>query len=424
VGCKGIRYHLSLLIDNQAKGENIDKINTHLDGCPDCREYYKSIVDIRYYCNSLSSEKLPSGFHDRLWKRINVEEEIKVLKRKPVISIAIGLLAVFLVIIIGVQKMDLSGLGQENSGSVNFDIADSQGDIAPVAPSVGMDGIGMQESVDRSHMDKGEAAPQEMDQEGRGEPSVLSTHDFEGRFGVGEKIIKSAYLGIETLEFDVLTNNITGKVNMMGGYIESSNIQGIPKGAMSGSSRRAHFVIRIPSKKFEHFINEVGELGNLITKEIGGENVTSQYFDTQARIKSLTIQEERLLSILEKAELLQDIIELESELSRVRYEIENYTGTLKRLDQLVDYSSISLDIYEVKELKSTDPDPDTLGDRLVQAFKQSLKNLSEFFENLIIFLVAVLPYLILLIPFAWIAWMVLARIIGNRSKNRKGGQDE
>ena len=49
---------------------------------------------------------------------------------------------------------------------------------------------------------------------------------------------------------------------------------------MSGSSRRAHFVIRIPSKKFEHFINEVGELGNLITKEIGGENVTSQYFDT------------------------------------------------------------------------------------------------------------------------------------------------
>jgi hypothetical protein len=127
---------------------------------------------------------------------------------------------------------------------------------------------------------------------------------------------------------------------------------------------------------------------------------------------------------LEKAELLQDIIELESELSRVRYEIENYTGTLKRLDQLVNYSRVNIDIYEVKELKITEPDPETLGVRMAMAFKESLKRLGKFFEDLTVFLVAALPYLVLMIPLVWILWVLVVRVISSKLRKGKENRDE
>ena len=79
----------------------------------------------------------------------------------------------------------------------------------------------------------------------------------------------------------------------------------------------------------------------------------------EARLKSLKLQEERLLTILSKAELLQDIIELERELSNVRYEIENYTGTLKKWDNLIEYSKVTIDVYEVHEIKEEEPIPIT-----------------------------------------------------------------
>ena len=72
---------------------------------------------------------------------------------------------------------------------------------------------------------------------------------------------------------------------------------------------------------------------------------------------------------------------MESELSRVRYEIENYTGTLKRLEQMVNFSLIHVDVYEVKEIKVTEPDPDTLGERIVGHLKIPNRHWNVFRES-------------------------------------------
>ena len=112
---------------------------------------------------------------------------------------------------------------------------------------------------------------------------------------------------------------------------------------------------------------------------------------------------------------------MESELSRVRYEIENYTGTLKRLEQMVNFSRINVDVYEVKEIKVTESDPDALGERIVRAFKNSLRGIGMFLENLIIFLVGALPYLVLLILLGWAIWLLRVKLAARRVK--KGTED-
>jgi hypothetical protein len=208
------------------------------------------------------------------------------------------------------------------------------------------------------------------------------------------KIIKSAQVSIETQDFDRTADDLAGKVRMMGGYIENSNIQGISRKQNPGASNRtAYFQIRIPEKSFEQFISDLGGLGNIINKQTHGQDITGQYFDTEARLKSLNIQEQRLLTILGKAERLQDIIELERELQKVRYEIENYTGTLKKWDNMVAYASVSVNLYEVNEI-TPGTRPLSLWQRIAREFKKSMAGVLDILEGILIFGVAALPYLV------------------------------
>ena len=417
VNCRRVKNRLSDCIDGELDIQDRESIQFHLDRCPNCSNLFKSIKEIQGYCSGVEPLELPEGFHERLWQKIYVKEEVKVFKNKRGLRIGIGVAAALLVVVIGVGTISSLLLGGSKSAAPQAPQA-SKADMVP--------GMSPEEAYDAGMDGFFEEPAAENKESGFTGGSSSDSAAFDSAAGealaIDRKIIKSAYLGIETLEFDKLNNNLQGKVAMMGGYIESSSTSGVPRAEKSSSpDRQAHYEIRIPSKKFEQFINEVGELGNLITKEIGGEDVTGQYFDVQARIKSLTIQEERLLSILKKAELLQDIIELEGELARVRYDIENYTGTLKSLDSMVSLSRVSLDIYEVKEIKTDEPDPETLGDRIADAFKGSLKSLGKFFEGLTVFLVAALPYLAIIAPIIWIVWALWVR--SRKNRNKREGND-
>lgn len=214
---------------------------------------------------------------------------------------------------------------------------------------------------------------------------------------MGSKIIKSGYMSVETLDFEETISSITRRVQQAGGFIASSNVQGWSRqDARYKPMRQANYKIRIPSQKFEQFMTDVGELGNVTRNESWGEDVSAKYFDTEARLKSLTTQEERLLSILSKAEELKDIIELEREISNVRYQIENLTGTLRKYDNLVAYSTLEIDVIEVEEITEIEEKPVTLWEKIVRSFQNSIKGVVRIAEGLLLFLVAVIPFLLLL----------------------------
>ena len=200
-----------------------------------------------------------------------------------------------------------------------------------------------------------------------------------------------------TLDFEEATSEIIRKVQQAGGFIASSNIQGWSRADVKNKPmRQAHYKVRIPSERFEQFITDAGELGNITRNESWGEDVSSQYFDTEARLKSLMIQEERLLTILSKAEELKDIIELERELSSIRYEIENLTGTLRKYDNLVAYSTLEIDIREVQEIKEIEEDPVTLWEKVVSIFRKSIESVGEIAEGMLLFFIGAIPFLLLL----------------------------
>lgn len=236
----------------------------------------------------------------------------------------------------------------------------------------------------------------------------------------GRKVIKSGQIDLETKEFDKTVNTIISKTNFIGGYVESSDVSG--RGINEEGellNRRARFSLRIPEKKFEGFMTDINTLGSVTNSITGGDDITSQYFDTEAHLKSLSIQEERLLEILKKAEKVEDIIELEKELARIRYEIESLTGTLKKWDNLVSYSTLEVSVYEVHEVTEVREKSRTLSNRMGDGFKDSVGVVIDMIKGLLVFIASLIPFAIIIVPLGLCALFILKRKVRKDSKDNK-----
>jgi len=171
-------------------------------------------------------------------------------------------------------------------------------------------------------------------------------HDDDAPLAVSlsSRIIHTAEADIETLEFDATLHAIHLMLNDVGGFIEHSYMRTV------GGRRRANFTLRIPQPRLNSIIDNLGSFGNITSLRREAENVTAQFIDTEARITALRVQEERLLYMLAQTTRIADMLELESRLTEVRFDIERQQSQLMNLQAQVDYSTLTLTIFGVAEL--------------------------------------------------------------------------
>lgn len=240
---------------------------------------------------------------------------------------------------------------------------------------------------------------------------------------LNRKIIKTGHIEIETKGFEDTINNVFQGVEQIGGFVENSQIDG--SSYYDNTSRRyASISIRIPSNQFDAFINGADVYGNVVSKGMNGEDVTDAYVDTEARLRSLEVQRDRLIELLQKSGTLEEIFAIEKEYANVTYEIESLKGTLNKYDSLIDYSTINIGIREVQNYQNTKT-ATTLGERIAKAFGNSMQNLLIFGEEVLLFVVGLIPFVIGVgIPALFIAW-ILIRISRNiKRKHLKINKDE
>lgn len=163
------------------------------------------------------------------------------------------------------------------------------------------------------------------------------------------KLVRRAELYVETTEFDQAAQQLNEMVNQAGGYFESAAVEGGSYRNVN-ANRYGSYVIRVPEDAYTGFLQNAGELGYLASKTESTENISTQYYDTEARLKTLRTKQERLQALLAEAEVMEDIISLESALSDVEYEIEQYSSTMNQYDSLVSFSTIDLTLQEVTKV--------------------------------------------------------------------------
>jgi len=218
---------------------------------------------------------------------------------------------------------------------------------------------------------------------------------------IQDKIIRTFELDVETMEFDGLIRRIDSEISRLGGYVENSSISG--KRYYDSGARYANITARIPSDKVDEFVGLVGENANVINSQGSSKNVSLEYIDTESRIKALKIEQERLYAILEKELDLKNIITLESRLSEIRYELQNYESKLRYYDNQVAYSTVTLFIQEVEKLTPKTEIKQSVGTRIKNGLSDTFYNISEGLKNFLVWFVVNLPYMII--------WAVIIAII-------------
>ena len=206
-----------------------------------------------------------------------------------------------------------------------------------------------------------------------------------------EKLIRTVTMQLQTKEFDTLLSYLEARVAAVGGYVQNSMIYG---NSMEGSGyRSANLTLRIPQSSLDMFVTGITENATVVKKSENAENVTLQYADTEARLKSLQIEQERFLELLEKADSVDTILTLEKHLTELRYQIESYASTLKIYDNKVSYSTVTLDISEVKRIVPVEKDP-TVIDRMKDGFSGTWYNIKNGAADFAVWMVTNAIYLV------------------------------
>ena len=302
----------------------------------------------------------------------------------------------FVVPAVLVMAMCLSGCGHSASYSEAPSASYMKEDMGYAAEEAAYD------VADGTYMDAADAAVEPMEVGGAamkesstngGDTSALRAQD-------GQKIVYTGNLSIQTLEYDKSAASIRKKIRDAGGFSESESesdrdYNWYRYSAGSSSTRSLSITARIPSEKFESFMDSLSGDGKIMNRSMNAENISQVYANKETYKKALEKEQERLLAMMDKAETIEDMIAVESRLSDVERQLNAYKTDLSAMDKDVQYSTIYIDLQEVKRYSDETPTT-TFPEKVKYAFEDAISTFRDFCEGIILFVVRSFPFLILL----------------------------
>jgi hypothetical protein len=154
-------------------------------------------------------------------------------------------------------------------------------------------------------------------------------------------IVWNASLNIDVWSISNAVRETLDLTSKAGGYVESKTERG---------EERVDMIVRLPADAFKESLSVLEQLGTVTYRSMGGEDVTEQYIDVQARLKNKYVLRDRLKQLLEKAVTVQEILAIETEMNRVQSDIDSMEGRIKSLQGQVQYATLNLDLTRKKIL--------------------------------------------------------------------------
>jgi hypothetical protein len=225
-------------------------------------------------------------------------------------------------------------------------------------------------------------------------------------FKTPEKIIKTADIAFRVDDYKKSRIEIEKIIRAAKAYIADENEQN------TSYSISNNMTIRVLNNEFDALLEKLTDVAAEInSKNVNARDVTAQFVDVQARLKTKKEVEQRYVALLQKANKISEILEIEEKLRVIREEIEAKEGELKLLTDQVSYSTINLNFYQTHEFEpSSQPG---FFNRMGSAMASGWKGLLEFS---IVFMHA-WPVWLILGAGGWLLYRYIKRMIkGKPSK--------
>lgn len=237
----------------------------------------------------------------------------------------------------------------------------------------------------------------------------------EKEIGVGgdkpdlvQKIIKNVSMNIAVPDVEKAVAEIELMLQGTDGYVQDANLW------QDDNRLRGHLTLRVPSNQVDGLIPRLEKLGRVERKDISGQDVTEEYYDVQARKNNLEKQEGRYLELLDKADTVKEMLEIENELFRVRGEIESMEARLKVLDNKVNLSTIRVELRSPGGLSTGERLKDPFEQRIQAAWLRGVNGMISSVQGFVVLFVALLPYT----PMVALVGYVVYRVNRNRRQRK------
>jgi hypothetical protein len=208
------------------------------------------------------------------------------------------------------------------------------------------------------------------------------------KIGLERKLVYNLDYTLTVSEPKQAINEIITQTNKLSGYMVESRLS-----ADNGKSTNAHIVVTIPQDKMEQMSVYLESLGTVNNQTTYTDDVTMEYYDTEARLQVLQKEEERMLSFMEKeTATIQDLLAIEREISQVREKRESLQARMNVLKNQTDYSQFNIRLQQ--SLNEISAPQGTIANAK-KALVNSVNSMIKLFNWLIIAFFVVLPYLVL-----------------------------
>jgi hypothetical protein len=159
---------------------------------------------------------------------------------------------------------------------------------------------------------------------------------------IGPDIVKTAGISIEVNKggFETAFNAATTIAGRYGGYVQDSSMRGI-------KAKAGELTIRVPASAFEQAMNDLRGLGSVEGQSISGQDVTSQFIDLDARLRTWQAQEAVLLRLMQRATSIESTLRVQNQLQDVQFRIEQIKGQLRLLENQTSLATIDVSLREV-----------------------------------------------------------------------------
>lgn len=269
---------------------------------------------------------------------------------------------------------------------------------------------------------KAEDAKGNYESESAGSTIMSPEKDSNSTVESERKIIKTVKISAETKEFDKTVDNIEKMCAEIGGYIESSSVNGNSLNNKKGS-RSATYTLRIPAEKLDDFTGSIENSVNVTNLSSNIDEITDSYYDAVARLSVLESQKESLQKMYDSFTNYSDINDMmvvQDKLYDVIEEIESYKARIKAYDNKVEFSTIYVNLSEVVEYTEPDVEEKGFGKRLGEAFVSGWTNFFDGFQDFAVWFVEASPLLMLwAIIVAIICICLLSKKIRKKKKDKK-----
>lgn len=395
------RARFSALIDGALTAREAAQVDAHLERCAACRANLAQLRATVTLLREVEPVQVPEGFavavRGRLeqlsgatprlgWSRLlTAFPRVRWSWKTAAAAASIALVAVFAANLVReIVPSSLVELGTREEGST--DRAERRGRSAKEARD---------EKVARAPA----AAPRPDDAaraEGtRGAGQVTSGTEPSAL----RRVIRTGQVAVEVELFDDAARRLLTIAEGAGGFVADSSY------VDDGGIRRGTFILRVPAARFGDVVRQIEKLGVLQHRQISGQDVTEEFIDVEARVRNLERQEARLLTFMDRATKIPDLMAIEQEVARVRGEIERMTGRLRFLANKTELATVQAEISQKPKKTGGFWDFDQTLTRIQTAFLNTVRQLLAAAEGLVAFAAAVLPLVLL----GFLGWGLLRR---------------